>query len=189
MEIDPQRFRSDDAYRQQCLDEILDAHAKGVVQYCVTRLGVVYGEDIAQEVFVTAMERLATFRPGEDPAPWLYGIARNKCRQWLRNRSRRTAIAEAATTEIREHAHADLPISPEHQMTQQAYDRQQRAALAACLSQLKADDQLLIRWRYIKGLSVEDIAALLDIREVTARKRLERAMLRLKEKINHAASG
>ncbi len=74
-------------------------------------------------------------------------------------------------------------------MTQHAYDRQQCAQLASMLSQLKADDQLLIRWRYIKGLSVEDIAALLDIRVTTARKRLDRAMHRLKENMNHAASG
>lgn len=189
MEIDPQRFRQHEGYRKRILDAMLDAYAKSVVSYCVTRLGTTYGEDVAQEVFVTAMERLVAFRPGENPAPWLFGIARNKCRQWLRNRGRRTAIAEAATEEIREHAHSEPPTSPESLMTQQVQEGQRRAELASCLSQLKADDQLLIRWRYIKELSVEDIAALLDIRVVTARKRLERAMHRLKEKMNDAASG
>ena len=188
MEIDLQRFEREARYRSRVFEDIVRGHAAAIIAYCTACLGVSHGEDVAQEVFVAAAERLLTFRPEEDPEPWLLGIARNKCRQFLRNRRRRADIAASAMDEIRNHAHRVPPAPPDHLMARQAREQRIRTELAAGLSQLKTDDQLIIRWRYLKGLSVAEIADLLDLRETTARKRLERAMQRLRERLTHDAS-
>lgn len=46
-------------------------------------------EDLAQETFLTAFDRLHTFKGG-DPKAWLTTIAANKCRDYLKSPARRT---------------------------------------------------------------------------------------------------
>ena len=47
--------------------------------YCLSMLGSVYGEDLAQEVFITAWEKLESYRQDAQIGGWLKGIAKNKC--------------------------------------------------------------------------------------------------------------
>src|SRR5438046_2511457 len=45
-------------------------------------------DDLAQDVFLAALESLAAFRRGDDFGAWLRGIARNKLLLYFRSRSR-----------------------------------------------------------------------------------------------------
>jgi RNA polymerase sigma-70 factor (ECF subfamily) len=47
-------------------------------------------DDLAQEVFLAALGRLASFRRGDDFGAWLRGIARNKLLVYFRSRLRRS---------------------------------------------------------------------------------------------------
>lgn len=47
-------------------------------------------DDLAQEVFLAALEGLPTFRRGDDFGAWLRGIARNKLLLYFRTQSRRS---------------------------------------------------------------------------------------------------
>jgi RNA polymerase sigma-70 factor (ECF subfamily) len=47
-------------------------------------------DDLAQEVFLAALESLDTFRRGDDFGAWLRGIARNKLLVFFRTQSRRS---------------------------------------------------------------------------------------------------
>jgi RNA polymerase sigma-70 factor (ECF subfamily) len=47
-------------------------------------------DDLAQDVFLAALESLPTFRRGDDFGAWLRGIARNKLLVYFRSRSRRS---------------------------------------------------------------------------------------------------
>jgi RNA polymerase sigma-70 factor (ECF subfamily) len=47
-------------------------------------------DDLAQEVFLAALESLPTFRRGDDFGAWLRGIARNKLLVYFRSQSRRS---------------------------------------------------------------------------------------------------
>ena len=51
-------------------------------------------EDVAQEVFVAAFDKRASFRRGESFRPWLYRIAVNRCLDRLRSQSRRPSILD-----------------------------------------------------------------------------------------------
>jgi RNA polymerase sigma-70 factor (ECF subfamily) len=53
-------------------------------------------EDLVQKTFLRALERLATLRDPECFGGWLYAIARNLCRDWLNDPSRKHVPLEAA---------------------------------------------------------------------------------------------
>src|SRR6516162_3958490 len=47
-------------------------------------------DDLAQEVFLAALQSLPSFRRGDDFGAWLRGIARNKLLVYFRTQSRRS---------------------------------------------------------------------------------------------------
>lgn len=51
-------------------------------------------EDIAQEAFISAYDKRASFRSGERYRPWLYRIAVNRCLDRLRAQCRRPVTVE-----------------------------------------------------------------------------------------------
>ncbi len=119
-------------------------------------------EDLTQEVFVAAYERLDSFDLRQPFRPWLLGIARNLVRNELRRRTREAARLELysryldAMTSDAESSDADENIS---------------AALAKCRQQLGNVADVAIRGRYDEGLSLEALADRLR-RSVTATRQL-----------------
>jgi DNA-directed RNA polymerase specialized sigma24 family protein len=63
MAIDWQRLGDDDYYTSVCTS-LYETYRRGMLRYCVTRLGDHFGEDVMQEVFVTMVKTFRTFRPG-----------------------------------------------------------------------------------------------------------------------------
>jgi RNA polymerase sigma-70 factor (ECF subfamily) len=183
MEIDRTRLQ-DETYRYEVLTTLVRDYQDRVFRYCVTRLGEGYGEEVAQEVFLTAWENLPKFRQEAAIETWLVGIAKYKCIQTLRNRARRRAIAGAFEVDIREYAHSEAPEAPEHMALAQT----QLARLAHCLAQLRDDERILLNLRYTKGLSIAEIVELVGKSEVAVRKRLLRALQRLREMVDETSA-
>src|SRR5436305_2281938 len=57
-------------------------------------------DDLAQEVFLAALESLPKFRRGDDFGAWLRGIARNKLLVYYRSTARRTAAMQRFIGEV-----------------------------------------------------------------------------------------
>lgn len=185
MNIDAQRL-TDESYRTRVFDALLERYQHAVFGFCVKRLGDLYGENVAQDVFVTAWEKLTGIDAGdgaaldqERVARWLFAIASNKCRHALRNRNRRRVLAQRYLQDIRDNVHGQPPVAPDQ--TPPQTDLAER--LVAGLERLSVNDRLLIKLRYSQGQAVADIADLFDINEVTARKRLSRALQALRRSI------
>ena len=176
MEIDAKRL-TDDAYRYAVLTALVQGYQGGIVGYCVTRLGEDMGEEVAQEVFVTAWEMLPKFRQDAAITTWLFGIAKNKCAQAFRNRSRRQAMAQAFVVDIRHHAHAEEPETPEHVMVERA----QLARFATGLAALRDEERIMLNLRYTKGLAIAEIVEIVGKSEAAVRKQLLRALQRLRK--------
>jgi RNA polymerase sigma-70 factor (ECF subfamily) len=174
--IDQQRLQ-DDNYRAEVLTMLLREYQDGIWRYCVTRLGDLVGQEIAQDVFVTAWETLPRFRQQAALSTWLFGIARLKCAQALRNRARRKAILAAGVADVRSGVHATAPETPEQLMAEQ----QLRQWLADSLARLSDSDRMLVALHYLKGLSIPELADIAGKSEVALRKRLFRALQRLRE--------
>ena len=184
MHIDRDRLQ-DAQYREEVLDALVRAHHQEVVHFCVGRLGA-EGEEVAQDVFAAAWEALPQFtlHPEATIANWLFGIARNQCRHALRTRANRTRLAAQWQAEIERHVHLEPEATPEEMLADRAQAQHARVRLTATLKRLKREDQLCVIWRYMKELSVEAIADLLNTTPAAARKRLTRAVHRLQELMN-----
>jgi RNA polymerase sigma-70 factor (ECF subfamily) len=87
--------------RTEAFGQIVRAYALPLRSYLasqVHRLDDV--DDLAQEVFLAAMESLPTFRRGDDFGAWLRGIARNKLLLYFRTQSRRNQTLQRFREEV-----------------------------------------------------------------------------------------
>jgi RNA polymerase sigma-70 factor (ECF subfamily) len=184
MKSDPGHLQ-DETSRHTIFVAWLETHYQAIVRYCVARLGTLQGEDVAQDVFVAAWEGLPTFvpRPELPPEAWLVGIARNKCLDAARTRRRRRALAQQFLADITHAAHTPSPISAEDTVTLERQAQQQDRRLTASLARLAPEERLCIIWRYIKGLSFEDLGDLLGLSPSAAQRRCNRAVHRLRERM------
>jgi RNA polymerase sigma factor (sigma-70 family) len=176
MAIDWQRLEDDDYYASVCT-RLYETHRRGILRYCVTRLGDALGAEVMQEVFVTMVTTLRTYRPGPPVESWLFGMAKQKCQQALRNRTRRQDIATAFGKNIWQQVHAEASSPPGAGLEA----RERAAHLATSLTKLHELERIVLHWRFHKGLSVAESAEALGMSEAAVRKRLQRALWRLKE--------
>ena len=144
--------------RAQCLRE-----AKGVLGTSGS------AEDAAQEAAVRAWRRRDSCRTPERPAPWISTIAR---REALRHLRPPHADALEDTPRLAEDSHEDEVLG--------------RTDIARALDRLSGADRELVRGRFWDDLDYRQLGVLLDISEGTARVRLHRALIRLKEALVEA---
>lgn len=171
-------------YRQQVIERLIQDYKDEIYFYCLNMLGSVYGEDIAQEVFVTAWEKLETYRQDAQIGGWLKGIAKNKCMQFLRNRYRHADLMKCWLQDIRRNVHDDQQLSVEDEQINHAERQELREEfdkLTECISQLPEQDRIFIRLRYYKNIPVAEIGELFGTKDATVYKRLKRALQKLKK--------
>jgi RNA polymerase sigma-70 factor, ECF subfamily len=73
------------AQEQEAFGQLLDRHAATIVNLGYRMVGNrSEAEDLAQETFLAAYKALSTFRADSKFSTWLYRIATNKCKDWLR---------------------------------------------------------------------------------------------------------
>jgi hypothetical protein len=89
-----------------------EPHGDVLTRYCRTWLGEALAEEVTLEVFIAAFDMLPQYRPEATLRAWLFGIAKLKCLKEFRNRTRRQAIIEAHTGEIRACTQGAAPSAP-----------------------------------------------------------------------------
>lgn len=73
--------------------ELVTGHHKSVYGIALSVTGDTdEAEDMTQSCFVDAFARIGELRDGRRFSSWLYAIARNRCRDWLRDRRRRPVL-------------------------------------------------------------------------------------------------
>lgn len=96
-------------------------------------------DDLAQEVFIVAYERLPTFTRGEDFGAWLRGIARNKLRHHYERSARRAGALELFQREAAALMEVDLDAAAA--MTQEVH----LEALLRCIGELPERMRRVVR--------------------------------------------
>ncbi len=151
---------------------IYDRHFDSIARYCLRRLPEHIAQDAASEVFLTAWRRFDSMPIGEESLPWLYGVARNVVRNV--SRSHRRSLRLVAKSKAQPHY-------PEPSPELQIVRNEQDAELVTALESLKSDDQEVLRLRAYEGLSVKQISLALGCSEEAAKKRVSRALNRLRK--------
>jgi RNA polymerase sigma-70 factor (ECF subfamily) len=149
-------------------DELVARYRPRLVAFLARRLAdPADAEDVAQETFLRAYDRLAQYDPSRPFATWLFTIGKNVAANHALARSRRDARdrdSRPADTAIEDGAGAS--------------DLWQRAQAI-----LSPDAYRMLWLRYAQGLTVREVAAELDRSSVAVKVMLFRARRRLLQEI------
>jgi RNA polymerase sigma-70 factor, ECF subfamily len=121
-------------------------------------------DDLTQQTFLKAWQALAAFRGESSLATWLHGIAYHEYTHWLRARRDHASLEDAA----------DVPDS-------HAADALEAVFLRRALAQLSPEHRATFILYHVQGLSVPEVAAVLEVPQGTVKSRLSIARQRLRE--------
>ena len=179
--INYERLRRDEEYRSSLFDQLVSRYYVDINKYCAAFFGETQGEEITQEVFLAAWKSLPKFRGDAAIRTWLFGIARNKCLQALRNLGRRKKLLERFCEDIRIFVHRNLTTTPE----EAAQTMDQQVKLAKAIDKLNDYDRVLFNLRYTSELTIDEIAELTKISTVEIQRKLMHIRNHLRELLEH----
>ncbi|MCY4553876.1 MAG: RNA polymerase sigma factor [Candidatus Poribacteria bacterium] len=135
-------------------------------------------EDIAQETFLRAHQKLGTLNDPHRFSAWLNAIAARCCLAWLREKRLNSELSENINIAM---GHDD-PYSG-YLAREQAKEAGQelREIVKKWLAKLPESERTVVTLHYFDGMSCEEIAAFLDVTKNTIKSRLNRARNRLKK--------
>jgi RNA polymerase sigma-70 factor, ECF subfamily len=167
------RGKPDKTVSQEVWDELVNAYYEGVYHYAYRFTGsAAEAEDVTQDTFLTAYQRLNPELAEGHVKGWLYTIARNKCLDRYRSRRRwsflfRSRWQPPSALEAQEPGH----------IVQKWVD---------LLPARQREVFILRQWH---GFSTRETAQVLKISEGTVKSHLVRAIERLKELITELPEG
>ncbi len=163
------------AERSARYDALVADHAPAVLRYLYGVVGSRQAaEDLAQETYLRAWENLDRLRDPSRARSWLFAIAANTARRHLRRRGRFGWLPVDAL--LRSGSHAlqvdglDAPAIP----------------LEHALGTLSAADRQLVLLVGLEGFTIREAADVLSISPAAAKKRWQRACVRLRPLIDAA---
>jgi RNA polymerase sigma-70 factor (ECF subfamily) len=134
-------------------------------------------EEVAQDIFVKAFRGLADFKGHSKFSTWLYVIANTTCISFLRKK--RWDIQSLDEGHVKETLEDRKGVMQTHEV-----ELKSRAAMIhKAIELLSPDDAQIVTLFYKLEQSLEEIAIILGVEANTAKVRLFRARLRLKEKM------
>jgi RNA polymerase sigma-70 factor (ECF subfamily) len=134
-------------------------------------------EDAAQETFVRASTKLATYQPDRKFVNWLLSIASHHCIDRLRRKGRAPQVS------------LDGPLPPQWitssspRPDQVVSQKQEKERVRQSLDTLPADYRAAVILRYWHGLSYREISDMMDTTESAIKSRLHRARRMLAQEL------
>jgi RNA polymerase sigma-70 factor (ECF subfamily) len=144
-------------------------HGAALGRVCMALLGSqAEADDAVQETLLAAHAGFEGFRGEGSLRAWLFGIARRRCARVLERRGATDSPLESADTDLR--------------LADELLDVRRRAETArALLARVKPSEREALLLRYTAELSFREVGEAVGIDEATARKRVSRALARLRE--------
>lgn len=135
-------------------------------------------EEVLQEAFVLVWTKAASYNVAlGSPAAWLVRIARNRAIDRLRSNTVRQRAAEAAP----------MPEGEDSPEDRASVSEQQRA-VARALSNLPAEQRVLIEQAYFLGLTQSELAERFQLPLGTVKTRIRTGMMALRQFLSQAPS-
>lgn len=154
-------------------------HGAALGRFCMSLLGSQQeAEEVVQETLIAAHDALDAYRGEGSFGAYLFGIARRQCAKRLVKRSRRERrlqlVHDATAAEA---TPADL------------LERRQRAVrVRAAVESLKPSEREAVLLRFEADLGYGEIARVMSIEPPAARKRVSRALSRLRDVLTDEVS-
>ena len=159
--------------------ELVEKHKKQVHALVWRKIGDFHtAEEITQDTFLQAYQKLATLKETQSFSSWLYVIATSLCRAWSRKKYRRTQLIQDK----------DIPY-PEgptysaymHEENERITVETQRDVVKKLLAKLGESERTVMTLHYFGEMSCSEIGAFLGVSANTVKSRLRRAQQRLQK--------
>lgn len=148
-------------------DALYTHYLEAVFAYISRRLPVrAEAEDLAAETFGAAFTSLPKLKPGSDPLPWLLGIARRKLIDRARRQKRQPQL-----TALEEQDWPDEHADPAERLLSAERSR----AVWSLVDGLKPEQKEALLLQHLEGLSIAQIATVLDKSPAAVNSLLQRA--------------
>jgi RNA polymerase sigma-70 factor (ECF subfamily) len=134
-------------------------------------------DDLSQEIFLKAYLALPKFRFGSEFGTWLYRVALNHVRDFLRKKGK---VKEVSLEEI-----GEIPISDDgvEKREKEREEERTKRLLHAHVETLPVKYRIVLTLRDIQGLSYDEISRVLKVSSGTVDSRLHRARKMLRKKL------
>lgn len=153
---------------REALATCVREHGAVLGRTCMALLGSQADADEAvQETLLRAHRAMPTYRGEGTIKAWLCGIARHVCAHMLETRRKGRELAL-------------VPVPDTDHGREALAAKQQARALREALAQLKPSERDVLVLRFVAGLSSREIAIAINGDEAAARKRISRALARLR---------
>ena len=135
-------------------------------------------EDITQDTFLQAYQKLSTLKKPQRFASWLYVIAANYCKMWLRKKRLSTqSLENTSSAQLEKVTYSGYVIEENERTTAEA----QREIVKKLLGKLQESDRTVVTLYYLGGMNYEEISEFLGVSVGAIKSRLHRARQRLKK--------
>ncbi len=186
-----QRFQKGD---EEAFNLIVRRHQQALINFIARFTGDKdNAEDLAQETFIRMFKAANRYKPGRAQfKTWMYFIAKNLCKNEIRNRGRRdryrvdNIITESNSNNDNEDeidliasAPADIALQPEVALERKELNNVIQDAIA----ELPEQYRFPLILRDIQGFSYDEISKILELRNGTTKSRINRARVMLKDKL------
>lgn len=148
------------------LGELIECYGARIEGLCRRLVGPhPDSQDLAQDVFVVAIERGASYRGDSSLETWLYGIAIRICRKWIRRQAVKRRWLRL--------------VQPRQPLSDTATVLEARDLVQRGLEAMRTNDREVLVLRYIEDQSVDEISMMLDVGRGAIEQRLSRARQKL----------
>ena len=135
-------------------------------------------EELTQDVFLKAYQRLAKLKKPQSFASWLYVIAANDCSTWLRKKRLRTqSLEDTSSAQLEKATYSGYVIEENERTAAEA----QRDVVKKLLAKLQESDRTVITLFYFAEMTCKEISEFLGVSANTIKSRLSRARQHLKK--------
>jgi len=153
--------------RSEAFAELVRCHYQSIYRFLVHMVRDVHrAEDLTQETFGTAWERIGAFQGRSTLATWLHRIAYTKFIDGQRSNRRIVTLSERLTSS------AVARVDP----LETAMAIEEAGRLHSALDQLDSADRALLVLHYLQGLSYREMALVLDEPSGTVKWRTSEAL-------------
>ena len=159
--------------------ELVEKYQKQVHALAWRKIGDFHtAEDITQDTFLKAYQRLHTLKEPHRFAGWLYVIATRRCLALFRQKRLQTQVIENIDTPVSNKDAYSQHIAEEQAKT---IVKEQQEVVKKLLATLKESDRTVITLHYFGEMTCEQMSEFLGVSANTIKSRLRRARNRLKK--------
>ena len=159
--------------------ELVEKYQKQIHALAWRKIGDFHtAEDITQDTFLKAYQRLHALKEPQRFSGWLYVIATRRCLAWFRKKRLQKQVLENIETPVTNKDAYSRHVAEEQAKTA---DKTQQEVVKKLLETLKESDRTIITLHYFAEMTCEEMSEFLGVSANTIKSRLRRARNRLKK--------